>query len=60
MSLPPLLVGAATLFWGWQSGNLAVAVPLAVLLEAPRWLRLRFALDATDYARIADLCTVFF
>jgi hypothetical protein len=35
-------------------------VPLALLVEAPRWLRLRFALDATDYARIADLCTVFF
>jgi transglutaminase-like putative cysteine protease len=60
MSLPPLLVAAATLFWGWQSGNLMLAAPLAVLLEAPRWLRMRFALDATDYARISDLCTVFF
>jgi hypothetical protein len=60
LSLPPLLVGAATLFWGWQSGNLVIAAPLAVLLEAPRWLRLRFALEPADYARIADLCTVFF
>jgi transglutaminase-like putative cysteine protease len=60
LSLPSMLVGAATLFWGWQSGNLPIAVPLALLLEAPRWLRLRFALDAADYARIADLCTVFF
>lgn len=60
MSLPPLIAGAALLFWGWHSGNLVVAAPLALALEAPRWLRLRFALDATDYARIADLCTVFF
>jgi transglutaminase-like putative cysteine protease len=60
MSLPPLLVGAAALFWGWQSGNLAVAVPVALLLEAPRWVRLRFALEDADYARISDLCTVFF
>jgi len=60
LSLPPLLVGAATLFWGWQSGNLLFAAPLALLLEAPRWLRIRFALDPTDYARISDLCTVFF
>lgn len=60
VSLPPLLAGAATLFWGWQSGNLLVAAPLALLVEAPRWLRARFALDAADYARIADLCTVFF
>ena len=60
MSLPPLLAGAALLFWGWHSGNLALAAPIALALEAPRWVRLRFALDAADYGRIADLCTVFF
>lgn len=60
MSLPPFLAGAALLFWGWHSGNLALAVPIALTLEAPRWGRLRFALDAADYARISDLCTVFF
>ena len=60
MSLPPFLVAAATLFWGWQSGNLPVAAPVALLLETPRWMRVRFALDPADYARIADLCTVFF
>ena len=60
MSLPPLLAGAALLFWGWHSENLVVAAPLAAALEAPRWLRLRFALEAADYARVADLCTVFF
>lgn len=60
MSLPPLIAGAALLTWGWHSGNLALAAPIALVLEAPRWVRLRFALDAADYARIADLCTVFF
>jgi hypothetical protein len=60
VSLPPFLVAAATLFWGWQSGNLLIAAPVALLLEAPRWLRVRFALDPADYARIGDLCTVFF
>ncbi|HEX5092077.1 MAG TPA: transglutaminase-like domain-containing protein [Burkholderiales bacterium] len=60
MSLPPFLAGAALLFWGFESGNLAVAVPLAAALEAPRWLRARFALEAADYARVADLCTIFF
>jgi transglutaminase-like putative cysteine protease len=60
MSLPPFLVGAAVLFWGWQGGNLPIAVPVALLLEAPRWVRLRFAFEDADYARIADLCTVFF
>ena len=60
MSLPPFLAGAALLLWGWESGNLPVAVPIALVLEAPRWLRLRFTLEASDYARVADLCTVFF
>jgi hypothetical protein len=60
MSLPPLLAGAALLFWGWHTGNLPVGAPLALVLEAPRWMRLRFALEPADYARVADLCTVFF
>ncbi len=60
MTLPPFLVGAALLFWGWQGGNLVLAAPLALLVEAPRWVRLRFALEDADYARISDLCTVFF
>jgi hypothetical protein len=60
MSLPPFIAGAALLFWGWHGDALWIAAPLALALEAPRWLRLRFALDATDYARVADLCTVFF
>jgi protein-glutamine gamma-glutamyltransferase len=60
MSLPPFLVGAAVLFWGWQGDSLALAVAIALLLEAPRWVRLRFALGDADYARISDLCTVFF
>jgi hypothetical protein len=60
VSLPPFLAGAALLFWGLESGNLVVAAPLAAALEAPRWVRARFALAPADYARVADLCTVFF
>lgn len=60
MSVPPLLAGAALLFWGWSTESLVFAAPLAIALEAPRWTRLRFALEPADYARVADLCTVFF
>jgi hypothetical protein len=60
VTLPPFIAGAALAFWGWESGNLAVALPLAVALEAPTWVRARFALEPADYARVADLCTVFF
>lgn len=60
MTLPRGLLAAGALFWGWQTGNLAVGAALAVLAEAPRWTARRFALDERDLARIADLCTAVF
>jgi hypothetical protein len=58
--LPPLAIGVALAFWGWRSGNYAAAAALALLLEGPRLMRLRFALDQADFARVADLCAVLF
>jgi transglutaminase-like putative cysteine protease len=60
VSVPPFLLGACLAFWGWESGNLLVALPLAALVEGARWSRLRFDLRTIDYSRIADLSTVFF
>ena len=60
MTVPPFLIGAGLLFWGWQSGNLAVGAALSVALEAPRWLRLRLDLGAKEHSTIADLSTVGF
>lgn len=59
-AVPPFLVGASLLFWGWQTGNWLPAIVLAVLLEAPRRLSLRFDLGAAEHSRIADLCTILF
>ncbi len=59
MSPPPLLLSAAVLFWGWQSGQWVVAIAAAALLETPRHFRgTRFALEAKDFNRIADFCVV--
>ena len=55
---PPFLLGAALLFWGWQTGFLLVALALAVLIEAARGLTWRLELSATDFHRITDLCTL--
>jgi len=60
MSLPPFVLAAVLAFWGWRSGNYAAGVLLAVLLEAPRYLRLRFDLSYVDFTRVAQLCTVLF
>ncbi len=58
MTPPPLLLGAALLFWGWQTGFLLVALPLAVLIEAARALMWRLELSGTDFHRVTDLSTL--
>jgi transglutaminase-like putative cysteine protease len=60
MSAPPYLIGAALLFWGWQSGNLAVGALLGAALEALRAFNLRIDLGEKEHSTIADLSTVGF
>ena len=60
MSLPPFVLAVALVFWGWRSGNYGACALLAVLIEAPRYLRLRFQLSYLDFTRVAQLCTVIF
>src|SRR5207245_11796561 len=55
---PPMVLGAALLFWGWQTGFLFLALPLAVLVEAARALTWRLELSTTDFHRLTDLCTL--
>lgn len=57
---PPLLLAAGALFWGWQTGYFAAALAIALLLEAPRWTRLRLELGEKDFNRVADYTTWLF
>ena len=59
MKLPPLLLGAAAGFWGWQSGNYVLAALLALALEAHRGTGLRFAFGAREFRRIASMRTLY-
>jgi transglutaminase-like putative cysteine protease len=60
MNTPPLLIGAALLFWGWQAGFLWVGVLLAALLESSRWIRARWEFAQVDLDRIWNLCVLLF
>lgn len=60
MKTPPLLLGAALLFWGWQTGLWIFAVVMALVFEASRLIRMRCNLAGTDFRRIADGCTILF
>lgn len=58
MNMPPLLLAAAVLFWGWQTGAWAVALPVAILFAAARFLPLRWNFTNAQLCRVADFCTV--
>ena len=54
MTTPPLLVAATLCFWGWQTGLLLFAWPLAVILEASRLTRWRWEFSRDDFDRLAS------
>src|SRR5687768_3950164 len=57
VNTPPMLVCAALLFWGWQTGLLPVAVVLACVLEGSRFSKVRWQFSQADLNRIWNLCT---
>lgn len=58
MNTPPLLLGAAILFWGWQTGFWVTALAVAATIEAHRLVALRWEFTQAQLYRIADFCTV--
>ncbi|MEO8145925.1 MAG: transglutaminase domain-containing protein, partial [Betaproteobacteria bacterium] len=58
--MPPFLLGVALVFWGWQSGNPLAGIALGIVLEAPRYVKLRLDLGTVEHSRIADLSTIGF
>ena len=58
MKAPPLWLGAALLFWAWQTGLWFVAVLLAVVIEAARWAPWRLNLGMKQFNRIWDVCAL--
>lgn len=55
---PPYLVGLALLFWGWQTGYLAVGALMAVILEGARWTKVRWEFADEDFTRIWTFCSL--
>lgn len=55
MKTPPGLAAAALLFWGWETGLLACAAALGLVLEGTRLVRWRWTADAAAFNRLWDL-----
>jgi len=60
MNPPPLLLGAALLFWGWQSGLVLPGALMAVLVESARLLTARWEFSDEDFSRIWTFCSLLF
>jgi len=58
MKAPPFLLGATLVFWGWQTGFLAVGSLLAVMLEGARVIGARWEMADEDFHRIWNFCTL--
>jgi transglutaminase-like putative cysteine protease len=58
MKLPPYLLGAALLFWGWQAGFLVYGAAMAVVLESAQWIKTRWEFGDQDFRRIWVFCAL--
>jgi hypothetical protein len=60
MNTPPFLLGAALLFWGWETGLLWAGVAAALVAEGSRVVSWRWAFTEEDFGRIWTLCVTVF
>ncbi|MBC8095260.1 MAG: transglutaminase domain-containing protein [Akkermansiaceae bacterium] len=60
MKTPRFLIAAVLLFWGWQTGFLAVSLLMALVLETALWTKLRWEFSDEDFSRIWTICTLIF
>lgn len=60
MNTPPFLLFAALLFWGWQTGHVFLGAVAGALVEASRFIHLRWSLTQADFNRLWNVCTVLF
>jgi len=52
MKTPPYLLGAALIFWGWQTGLLPAGIAMAVVLEGSRIYKTRWEFSDDEFRRI--------
>jgi protein-glutamine gamma-glutamyltransferase len=58
MKPPPLLLGAALLFWGWQTDFLLPGALMGVILESARVFKARWELSDEDFGRVWTFCAL--
>lgn len=60
MKTPPFVIGVTLLFWGWQTDFLLPGALMGLILEASRFLKLRWDFSDDDFKRIWTFCALLF
>ena len=60
MKTPPVLIGAALVFWGWQADLLTTGIVMAAIIESSRFVKARWEFSNDDFSRIWSFCAVLF
>ena len=60
MKPPPLLLGCALAFWGWQSDFPIPGIAMGLLVESARWIRARWEFSDQDFSRVWTFCSLLF
>lgn len=60
MSMPAGLLGAALVFWGWETGLFWIGLAAALSVEASRVLKVRWDFPQSDLDRVWNLCVALF
>jgi hypothetical protein len=55
---PPLLIGVALLFWGWQSDLLLMGALLGVMVESALVFKTRWDFSDDDFTKTWTLCSI--
>ena len=58
MQLPPLILGATIIFWGWQTNLWLFALPMALLYEISAFLSWRWHFKTAHFRQVSNLCTI--
>lgn len=58
--VPPGLLGAALLFWGWRTGLLPLGIAAGAILEAAALFKSRWEFTDKDLGRLWDVCMLIF
>lgn len=60
MKPPPLLLGAALIFWGWQAEFFVAGAAMAAILEGARLVKARWEFSDEDFSRVWTFCSLLF